>query len=62
MTACDQGNCFVIDFPEQELICRHLVKQLPDGRKGMVDRVAYMSFLENQLERVTATCKTVQVS
>jgi len=31
----------------------------PGGRKGIQDRAAYMSFLETQLERVTATCHTV---
>ena len=33
---------------------------VPDGRRSMVDRAAYMSFLESQLERVTASCKTVE--
>jgi len=32
----------------------------PDGKRGLVDRAAYMSFLETQLERVTASCKTVE--
>ena len=32
-----------------------------DGAKGMLaDRQAYMAYLEQQLERVTASCKTVQ--
>jgi hypothetical protein len=31
----------------------------PQGRRGIQDRAAYMSFLETQLERVTATCDTV---
>ena len=33
----------------------------PDlGKKGIADREAYMAYLEQQLERVTASCKTVQ--
>jgi hypothetical protein len=38
---------------------RRTGKIVPDGRRGIVDRAAYMSFLESQLERVTASCKTV---
>lgn len=30
------------------------------GKKGIADRQAYMAYLEQQLERVTASCKTVQ--
>ncbi|EKX51283.1 hypothetical protein GUITHDRAFT_103200 [Guillardia theta CCMP2712] len=32
----------------------------PESKRGLVDRAAYMSFLETQLERVTASCKTVE--
>ena len=39
---------------------RRTGKVVPDGRRGMVDRAAYMSFLESQLERVTASCHTVE--
>ena len=39
---------------------RRTGKIVPDGRRGIVDRAAYMSFLESQLERVTASCKTVE--
>ena len=34
-------------------VYRRTGKVVPDGRRGIVDRAAYMSFLESQLERVT---------
>ena len=34
-------------------VYRRTGKVAPDGRRGIVDRAAYMSFLESQLERVT---------
>ena len=42
--------------------CDSVFQYVPDGKRNLVDRAAYMSYLETQLERVTASCNTVQVS
>ena len=48
------------DAARPQDVYRRTGKMVPDGRRSMVDRAAYMSFLESQLERVTASCKTVE--
>ena len=50
----------VPDAARPQDVYRRTGKMVPDGRRSMVDRAAYMSFLESQLERVTASCKTVE--